>query len=69
MDKLIIPSESDKIFATGVFLQAVECTINDRKQWRWVAVGFEDDSYYDGEIIDVYDYADTHEGLFIEPEE
>lgn len=57
-------SETDKIFATGVFLQPVECIINGIKTWRWVAVGFEDDSYYDGEVIDIYDYADSFEGLF-----
>jgi hypothetical protein len=69
MDKQYMPSESDKIFATGVFLQAVKCTINGIESWRWVGVGFEDDTYYDGEVIDVYDYADTFEGLFIDSEE
>jgi hypothetical protein len=63
MDKQISISSKDKIFATGVFLQPVKCTINEIEQWRWVAVGFEDDSYYDGEVIDIYDYADTFEGL------
>lgn len=69
MDNQIILSDTDKIFATGVFLQPVKCTINGKEQWRWVAVGFEDDSYYDGEIIDVYDYADTLEGLITDSEE
>jgi len=63
MDKQISISDTDKIFATGVFLQPVKCTINAIEQWRWVAVGFEDDSYYDGNVIDIYDYADTLEGL------
>lgn len=63
MDNQVVISDTDKIFATGVFLQPVKCTINGIEQWRWVAVGFEDDSYYDGEIIDIYDYADTLEGL------
>jgi len=63
MDNKVVISDTDKIFATGVFLQPVKCTINGREHWRWVAVGFEDDSYYDGEIIDIYDYADTLEGL------
>ena len=65
MNNQISISENDKIFSTGVFLQAVECTINGKKQWRWVSVGFEDDSYYDGEPIDVYDYADTFKDLII----
>ena len=56
-------TDKDTIFATGVFLQPIKCTINGIKQWRWVAVGFEDDSYFDSELIDVYDYADTLEGL------
>jgi len=63
MDKQIVITDTSKIFATGVFLQPVKCTINGMEQWRWVAVGFEDDSYYDGEIIDIYDYADALEGL------
>jgi len=32
------------IFSTGVHLQSVECVINRKKQWRWIAVGFEDES-------------------------
>ena len=69
MGENIIMSETDTIFGTGVFLQPVKCTINGIETWRWVAVGFEDDSYYDGELIDIYDYADTFEGLFIDSEE
>lgn len=52
-----------QIFATGVNLQAIEVEINGKKQWRWVAIGFEDDSYYNGEVIDVNDYANDFEGL------
>ncbi len=59
-------SENDRIFATGVYLQPVKTTINGIEQWRWVAVGFEDDSFFDGETISVYDYADTLEGLINE---
>lgn len=68
MDKQII-SDTDKIFATGVFLQPVNCVINGKQQWRWVAVGFEDDSFYGGKLIHVYDYADTVEDLVAESEE
>ncbi len=57
-------TQEDLIFATGVFLKPVDCIINGIKQWRWVVVGFEDDSYFDGEAFDVYDYADNFEGLF-----
>lgn len=59
MDKQINLSDTDKIFATGVFLQPVKCTINNTEQWRWIAVGFEDDSFYDGEIINPNEYADN----------
>ena len=65
MEKQITISETDKIFATGVFLKPEKCTINGKEQWRWIAVGFEDDSYYDGKVIDVYDYADSLEQLII----
>lgn len=69
MDKQTAISDTDKIFATGVFLQPVNCIINGKQQWRWVAVGFEDDSYFKGEIIDIYDYADNLESLIVEQEE
>jgi len=69
MDKQITISDTDKIFATGVFLQPVKCTIDEKEQWRWVAVGFEDDSYYNGERIDIYDYANTLDGLIADSEE
>ncbi len=56
-------SQNDNVFSTGVHLKPIECIIEGKKQWRWVAVGFENDTYFDGEIIDVYDYADNFEGL------
>jgi hypothetical protein len=64
----VILSERDTIFATGVFLRPTECIINEIKQWRWVSDGFIDENYYDGEPIDVYDYADNLQGLVIENE-
>lgn len=60
---------NDKIYATGVFLQPVKCVINNKEQWRWVAVGFEDETYFDGNFINVFDYSDTFEGLFAQEEE
>jgi hypothetical protein len=56
-------TSKDKIFATGVHLQAVQIEINGIKQWRWVAVGFEEDTFFNGECIEVYDYANTFEEL------
>ena len=51
------------IFSTGVHLQAVRCIINGRKQWRWVAIGFEDESFLNGEAINPIEYADKQDGL------
>ncbi len=61
-------TETDYIFSTGVFLKPEKCIINGKEQWRWIAAGFEDDSYLYGESINVYDCAETLEGLLI-PEE
>ena len=63
MDKQI--SDTDKIFATGVFLQPVMCVINEKEQWRWVAVGFEDDSFLDGEVINPNEYSENIQDLII----
>lgn len=52
-----------EIFSTGVFLETIECTINGKKQWRWVAVGFEDESFMNGEVINPIEYAKRQEGL------
>lgn len=68
MDKQIV-SDTDTIFATGVFLRPAKCTINGVEQWRWVAVGFVKDSYYDGEVINIYDFADTIEDLIDDSKE
>lgn len=57
-------TKTDKIFTTGAYLKAIECIIDGRKQWRWVVVGFEDDTYFNGEIVDIQDYADSFEDLF-----
>ena len=62
-------SDTDTIFATGVFLQPVKCVINEKEQWRWVAVGFEDDSYFEGKIINPSEYANEIEDLIAKFEE
>lgn len=51
------------IFSTGVHLQSVECVINGKKQWRWVAVGFEDESFLNGEAINPIEYSEKQEDL------
>ena len=54
------------IFSTGVHLQAVECVINGIKQWRWVAVGFEDESFLNGKTVNPVEYADEEKKLIKE---
>ncbi|MBU3925512.1 hypothetical protein KKB43_00450 [Patescibacteria group bacterium] len=51
------------IFSTGVHLQSEECIINGRRQWRWVAVGFEDDSFLGGRAVNPAEYANKKEKL------
>lgn len=51
------------IFSTGVHLQPVLCVINGMKQWRWVAIGFEDDSFLNGKAINPVEYADKQNDL------
>ncbi|MEK7664537.1 MAG: hypothetical protein AAB361_00160 [Patescibacteria group bacterium] len=51
------------IFSTGTHLQSVECIIDGKKQWRWVAVSFEDESFIDGKEINPIEYAKKQEGL------
>ena len=51
------------IFSTGVFLESVECIINEKKQWRWIAVNFEDESFLNGVSINPIEYANKEEKL------
>jgi hypothetical protein len=39
--------------------------INGIEQWRWVAIGFEDDSFLDGEIVNPNEYAESIKDLII----
>lgn len=51
------------IFSIGVNLQAVECVINNIKQWRWVAVNFEDETFLNGESVNPIEYAEKQRDL------
>jgi len=51
------------IFSTGVHLQALECKIYGKKQWRWVAIGFEDESFLNGKAINPIEYAKCQKKL------
>jgi hypothetical protein len=44
-------NDKDTIFATGIFLKHMDVIISDKKQWRWIAVSFEDDSFFNCEYI------------------
>lgn len=56
-------TKNQTIFSTGVFLESVECVINGQKQWRWIATGFEDDSFASGKIINPIEYANKQKKL------
>lgn len=56
-------SEKSTVFATGVFLQPVKIKINDIEQWRWVAVGFEDESYFNGKSVNPIEYSNKLENM------
>jgi hypothetical protein len=49
--------ENDEIFTTGAFLRPIKCVINGVEQWRWVVIGFENDNYFNGELINPMEYA------------
>ena len=44
-------------------MQSEECIINGKKQWRWVAVGLEDESFLDRKEVNPFEYADKKEKL------
>lgn len=56
-------TKNQTIFSTGVHLQTVKCVVNGKKQWRWVAVGFEDDSFLNGKAINPIEYVDKQTDL------
>lgn len=55
--------EGDEIFSNGVFLKALKVIINGKEQVRWVVTSFEDTSYFNGEEVDVFAYAETASSL------
>lgn len=54
---------NDTIFATGVFLSPTKQIVNGIEEWCWIAVGFEDDSFLNGELINPNEYATKLEDL------
>lgn len=51
------------IFSTGAYLQSEECVIDGKKQWRLIAVGFEDECFMNGKEINPIEYAKKQENL------
>lgn len=39
------------IYTNGAYVSAAKVTVNAREVWCWIAESFEDDSYFDGKVI------------------
>lgn len=39
------------VFTNGAFVSPGKVTMNGQEVWCWIVESFEDDSYYDGEMI------------------
>lgn len=52
-----------EIYSTGVFLESVECVVNGKKQWRWIAVNFEEESFLNGKAVNPIEYSNKREKL------
>jgi len=50
-------------FATGAFIETLQMVDGS---WRWVVTSFEDDTFIDGEYVDVVEFANS-EGEMISP--
>lgn len=48
-----------KVFTTGAFIEAVE----HDGEFRWIVSGFEDDTFFDGETLNVNESAETSDDL------
>ncbi|MDD9814638.1 MAG: hypothetical protein OXU31_01450 [Gammaproteobacteria bacterium] len=57
----------DEVFATGAFCAPFKWTDPETGEilWRWVVCSFEDDSFRNGENVNVQETADTRAGLII----
>ncbi len=56
-------TQNDSLFTTGAFIKPIKVTINNKEQWRWIVTSFEDQTFLEGNEIDVYDYANNLEDL------
>ncbi len=46
-------------FATGAYIEAVEFD----GEWRWIVTGFEDDTFFEGRVLEVNWHAAARAGL------
>lgn len=59
-------TENDSLFTTGAFIEPVKVIINNQEQWRWIVSSFEDQTFINGNEIDVYSYANSLENIIID---
>lgn len=43
--------DNDTVYTTGAYLQRI--FVAELGEYRWIVTGFEDDTYYDGNYIDL----------------
>jgi hypothetical protein len=55
--------ENDILFTIGAFIKPIKVVINNIEQWRWIVTSLEDQTFLDGNKIEVYDYAYKLEDL------
>ncbi len=62
-DNILNLRENDSLFTNGAFIKPVKVTINNKEQWRWIVTSLEDQTFLNGNEIEVYDHSDTLENL------
>ena len=58
-----IVMKTPEIFTTGAFLRPVRVNHGDGDVWVWAVIGFEEDSFMDGDIYNPPEYAASLEEL------
>jgi len=53
-----------RIYSSGVYLVPMKVELNGKEKFIWVADEFNDDTFYDGELISPKLLANKIEGLF-----
>lgn len=52
-------ADGGRAFTTGAYVEAVEID----GEWRWIVSGFEDDTFFDGETLNVNQSAENRDDL------